>query len=128
MLRNVLCQRWPGFLIPACPAKKFLGNKNKMFVGTRCLFLDRFLRNVAQNPYLFNSDEFRTFLLPPSGDVEKSLSMLPKLSTDQILERLKTVGRLNEVHNCFVRLPQRARARVCAGPRGGGDEAPERVS
>ena len=59
--------------------------------------LDRFLKNVAKNPYLFNSEEFKTFLLPPSGDVEKSLSMLPKLSTDQILERIKTFGRLNEV-------------------------------
>ena len=82
MLRNVLCQRWPGFLIPACPEKKFLGNKNKSFVDLRCLQLDRFLKDVAKNPYLFSSEEFKTFLLPPSGDVEKSLSMLPKLSTD----------------------------------------------
>lgn len=43
------------------------------------------------SPYKFvlNSTEFQCFARP-TGDVEKSLNALPKMSTAEIVERLKT--------------------------------------
>ena len=51
-------------------------------------FLDRFMKDISQLPYLYECEEFRTFIRPP-GDLDKAMSALPKLSTDDILKKYR---------------------------------------
>lgn len=39
------------------------------------------MKELALLPYLYESDEFETFIRP-QGDVEKCLKNLPKMTTD----------------------------------------------
>jgi hypothetical protein len=59
-------------------------------------FLDRFIKDISALPYLYESEEFKTFLRPP-GDLEKAIAALPKLSTDDILKRFREKIPLHEV-------------------------------
>lgn len=72
VLREILFERFLGLYIPPIPQKKSVGNKEGMFVEERCYFLDKFIREICQLPYLYESIEFQTFLRTP-GDVEKAL-------------------------------------------------------
>ena len=51
-------------------------------------FLDRFMKDISQLPYLYESEEFRTFVRPP-GDLDKALSALPKITTDDLLKKYR---------------------------------------
>ena len=72
------------------------GNTDTSFVEERLFFLDRFLKEICQLPYLYESHEFATFLRP-TGEVEKALESLPPLSTDDLLMRFRNALPINEV-------------------------------
>ena len=82
--------------MPPLPPKKSIGNMDLKFIESRRCFLDRFLKDVARNPTFYHSEELKAFIRPSTNDVEKALGLFPKLTTDQILERLSTVARLND--------------------------------
>jgi len=85
--RDVLSTRWPGLYIPPMPPKK-VGSTEKKFVEERMYFLDRFMKEVAILPYLYESHEFQSFLRP-SETLAKALANLPAITTDEILNRFR---------------------------------------
>jgi hypothetical protein len=54
------------------------------------------MKEIGLLPYLYESEEFQAFIRP-QGDVEKCLKTLPKMTTDQLLERYRNVMPVNEV-------------------------------
>jgi len=88
-LREKLEQTWPGIPIPNLPPKKSIGNKDIKFLNERRFYLERFLKKMSPYKFVLNSSEFQCFARP-SSDVEKSLNALPKITTAEIVERLKT--------------------------------------
>lgn len=97
-LRRVLYSRFLGLYVPPIPEKKAMGNTEHLFIEERLFFLDRFLKEVCLLPYLYESEELQAFLRPPGGaDTEKALEMLPRLSTDDLLTRFRTVMPVNEM-------------------------------
>ena len=89
LLQEALSKRWPGIVIPLCPPKKAVGNKDLVFLQERRFYLERFLRKMARYDFIVNSQEFQIFARPQGLDVEKSLNKLPKLSSSQLYDRLK---------------------------------------
>lgn len=57
MLRELLQTRFYGLYIPPMPPKKKIGAKDKNYVEVRMHFLDRFLKDIACLPYLYESAE-----------------------------------------------------------------------
>jgi hypothetical protein len=100
-LRNALVNRWPGTFVPAIPSKKAVGNKDDKYIEHRRHFLQRFLRKISQMPYLLNSDEFKLFARP-SGDIEKMLNMLPKMTPSALVERYKVCLHIDEFPDDFL--------------------------
>lgn len=86
-LRNTLLSRIPGIYIPPIPPKKALGNKNDKFLEERKYFLQRFLQLTCRISYLIKSEEFKWFARP-SGEIDKGLDALPKITPELLLERL----------------------------------------
>lgn len=66
----------------------------------RQIFLDRFIKEVCQLPYLYESQEFQTFLRP-QGELEKALDQLPKLGSEGLLKRFREVMPINEMASEF---------------------------
>ncbi len=95
LLRNVLHSRFLGLYVPPLPEKKSIGNTEDAFVQERMYFLNKFLKDIAGLPYLYESQEFATFLRP-AGDIEHCFNQLPHLSTDQMLARFREVIPVNE--------------------------------
>jgi sorting nexin-1/2 len=95
LLRNVLHSRFLGLYVPPLPEKKAMGNTDDAFVQERMYFLDKFMKDIAGLPYLYESQEFATFLRP-AGDLEHCFNQLPHLSTDQMLARFREVIPVNE--------------------------------
>jgi len=75
-LREVICSRWPGIVIPRIPPKKAIGAKELRFITERRFYLERFLRKSANLQFLINCEEFLIFSRP-NGDIEKNLGKLP---------------------------------------------------
>ena len=46
-----------------------------------------FFKQLVRCPYLFESDELKLFLRPVT-DVDKNLTLLPKLSSQRLLDRV----------------------------------------
>jgi len=101
-LYEALQKRWPGILIPKLPSKKAIGNKEVKFIYERKFYLERFLRKCARFDFLINSDEFRIFARPASGDIEKMLDRLPRLPTGTMIERARSVTGVNERNYDFA--------------------------
>ena len=59
------------------------------FVEERRQGLDDFARNIANLKYLYNSDEFKLFIAPHIGDVEKALNNLPKQNDEDVLDKYR---------------------------------------
>jgi len=95
-LHEALSKRWPGLLIPKIPKKKAIGNKEVRFIYERKFYLERFLRKCARQDYLINSEEFRIFARPASGDIEKMLERLPRIPSGTMIERIREVTNVNE--------------------------------
>ena len=66
-------------------------------------FLDRFIKEICCLPYLYESQEFQTFLRP-NGELEKALDALPKMTTDELLARFRQVMPVNEVQHTINKL------------------------
>jgi len=72
-----------------------MGAKNAHFVEVRMFFLDRFLKDIALLPYLYESAEFQMFVRP-LGDLEKAIKALGNQNTDDILHRFRVIMPVNE--------------------------------
>ena len=95
-LHQSLSKRWPGMVIPKIPTKKAIGNKEVKFIYERKFYLERFLRKCAKFDFLINSEEFRIFARPASGDVEKMLERLPRVPYGTMIERTREVTNIQE--------------------------------
>lgn len=58
LLRQVIGANWPGVYIPSTPSKKLVGNKDVRFIIERRFYLERFILQLSQIPYLIESHEF----------------------------------------------------------------------
>ena len=65
-----------------------IGNKEIKFIKERRFYIERFLNKIAGFDFLVKSEEFQIFS-NPKGDINKQLSSLPKISTNDIVEKLK---------------------------------------
>lgn len=83
-------------VIPKIPTKKAIGNKEVKFIYERKFYLERFLRKCAKFDFLINSEEFRIFARPASGDVEKMLERLPRVPYGTMIERTREVTNIQE--------------------------------
>ena len=52
-LRKVLYSRFLGLYVPPIPEKKAMGKTEGLFVEERQFFLDRFVKEISQLPYLY---------------------------------------------------------------------------
>jgi hypothetical protein len=57
IFRKVLYSRFLGLYVPPIPPKKSVGKTEDLLVEERLFFLDRFMRQIAELPYLYESDE-----------------------------------------------------------------------
>lgn len=89
ILYETLRKRWPGIILPLCPPKKAMGNKDIIFLQERRFYLERFMRKICVYDFIINSEEFLLFSRPQGLDVEKSMSKMVKLSSNQLFERLR---------------------------------------
>lgn len=89
ILYETLRKRWPGIILPLCPPKKAVGNKDIIFLQERRFYLERFMRKICVYDFIINSEEFLLFSRPQGLDVEKSMSKMAKLSSNQLFERLR---------------------------------------
>jgi sorting nexin-1/2 len=87
-LRNTLRKRWTGFYVPGIPPKKPIGNKDEITVNERWYLLNKFLQEVSTIPHLWESEELAAFIRPKL-DVEKALSLMGKVTSEKVLERLE---------------------------------------
>mgnify|MGYP006276377785 CR=1 FL=1 len=86
-LRSALRKRWVGFYVPGIPPKKPLGNKEEGIVNERWYLFNRFMQEISLIPHLWESDEMANFI-HPKIDVEKSLNLMGKITSKEVLERL----------------------------------------
>lgn len=66
-----------------------MGNKEDLYIQERWYLLNRFIQELSIIEYLWKSDEVKAFIRP-TLEVEKSLVLMPKLSTDQTLQWIMT--------------------------------------
>jgi hypothetical protein len=64
--------------------------------------LERFLRKCARFEFIVNSEEFKIFARPGSGDVEKMLERLPRIPYGTMIERARSVTGVNERNYDFA--------------------------
>ena len=100
-LREHLMAHWPGVYIAPIPPKKTTGNKDDAFVEDRCVFLDRFIKQLAKSPALINSETFKTFSRQ-AGDIEKILNTKAKPNPEMIIEQYKTKLFVDEFPDDFL--------------------------
>ena len=60
-----------------------IGNKEIKFIKERRFYIERFLNKIAGFDFLVKSEEFQIFS-NPKGDINKQLSSLPKISSNNI--------------------------------------------
>lgn len=74
-------------------------NTDKELVEERMHLLNLFIKQLVRCPYLLESEEFHLFVRPHI-DLEKALTLLPRLSSEQLLERVSRyfsfMGEINE--------------------------------
>jgi len=81
-LYDTLHKRWPGIVLPQCPPKKAMGNKDIIFLQERRFYLERFMRKLSAYDFIVNSEEFLLFSRPQGLDVEKSMGKMVKMSSN----------------------------------------------
>ena len=94
-LRSIIVKNWPGFYIPAIPPKVKLGKTGAQVVQERCYLFNKFMKKISEINYLWDSLEVKMFIRPQMG-VSESLSLLPAPTSDEKLERMKLVMKVNE--------------------------------
>ena len=95
-LHEALTKRWPGCLIPPVPSKQKFGNKDLVFIQERRYYLERFLRKLSRYSFIINGPEFQIFARPVSNDIEKALSKLPKMTPQELYERMTKASGIDE--------------------------------
>jgi len=60
--REFLVNRWPGLYIPPMPSKKTVGKTDINLTEERTYFLDRFLKEIATLPYIYEGSEIQLFV------------------------------------------------------------------
>ena len=96
VLRHVMFSRFMGLYVPPLPEKKAIGSTEDFFVEERTYFLNKFMQDISGLPYLYESQEFQTFLRPSGADLEQCFNQLPILTTEMQLERFREVLPVNE--------------------------------
>eukprot|EP01138_Halocafeteria_seosinensis_P014438 gb/GECG01014739.1/.p1 GENE.gb/GECG01014739.1/~~gb/GECG01014739.1/.p1 ORF type:complete len:517 (+),score=91.25 gb/GECG01014739.1/:1-1551(+) len=66
-LRQILRYRFHGIAVPCLPPKKIVGNQNNTFIEERRQGLEKWLREIAGNPYLRKDSTFYMFLTTPDA-------------------------------------------------------------
>lgn len=94
LLRKRLEERWPGFYIPPIPKKKAYGKMDSKVVSERFMILNRFLTELADRTYFWESEEMRIFIKPDTN-VSSELKILHRLSIEELLERIKQEASIN---------------------------------
>ena len=89
VLRQTFVDRFPGLYIPPLPSKKAVGNQKVEFVEERCFLLNMFIRQLARCPYLAESEEFSIFVRPSRPELQRELSLLPRMSPESHLKRIQ---------------------------------------
>ena len=88
-LKQALNQNWPGIYIPNIPPKKAVGNKDVEFIIERMYFLERFIMQISDIPYLKNSDEMKIFIRPElfgiTNEIDKYLQKLVRPASKTLL-------------------------------------------
>ncbi|TNV81241.1 hypothetical protein FGO68_gene10278 [Halteria grandinella] len=97
LLRRTLFNRFLGLYVPSLPEKKAMGKTDNFFVVERMYQLNSFMKEIAQLPYIYESQEFALFLRPP-GDLEAVFSQLPSMNTFKLLDRLREVMPVPNAH------------------------------
>ena len=69
-------------MLPQCPPKKAMGNKDIIFLQERRFYLERFMRKLSAYDFIVNSEEFLLFSRPQGLDVEKSMGKMVKMSSN----------------------------------------------
>eukprot|EP00347_Sterkiella_histriomuscorum_P019166 403342692 len=99
LLRQVFVERCPGLYIPPIPPKKAMKNTKQELIEERAHLLNLFIKQVVRCPYLFRSEELYLFIRPHI-DIEKALTLLPKLNYQENLERISKcysfIGQITE--------------------------------
>ena len=72
VLRACFILKFPGLYVPPLPKKQASGSQTSSNNQMRMFFLNKFIKQIAQCPYLIESDEFQVFL-HPSQDLEKQM-------------------------------------------------------
>jgi hypothetical protein len=54
------------------------------------------MKDITLLPYLYESQEFQTFIRPPGNSLEGAVKSLPLMTTDDILLRYRTIIPVNE--------------------------------
>lgn len=75
--------------IPPIPPKKTVGNMKSTLVEERCFALNLFIRQVSRCLYLHESEEFEIFTRPSQVNIKRELSLLPRLSPENLLNRFQ---------------------------------------
>ena len=89
VLRESLCERFPGLYIPPIPPKKAVGNKSQVFIDERCFLLNMFLKQLSRCPYLVESLEFELFVQPKTANLQRELSLLPQSTPENQLAHIQ---------------------------------------
>ena len=79
VLREIFVDRWPGLYVPPLPPKQTLGKTKMEFIDERCFLLNMFIRQTARCPYLVESEEFYIFVRPTQVNLQRELTLLPRL-------------------------------------------------
>lgn len=88
--------RWPGVYIPPIPPKKVGINKNDDNLKERRIFLEKFIRVLAENDFLIHSEEFKIFSRH-NGNIEKVFKVLPILTSESLLKRFQSCLDLTDI-------------------------------
>lgn len=66
-----------------------MGTNKIEFIEERCFLLNMFIRQLARCPYLIESEEFYIFVRPTQVNLQRELSLLPRLSPENLLVRIQ---------------------------------------
>jgi hypothetical protein len=93
-LRNVLTNNWPGFFIPAMPPKVKIGKMEEIIIQERCYLFNRFMKDISDIPYLWESTEVKMFI-KPSMSVNQAMSMIVVPTVEELYERTLKVTQID---------------------------------
>lgn len=93
-LRNILTRNWPGFYIPAIPPKVKIGKMEDNVVQERCYLFNRFMKDISEIPYLWESNEVKVFI-KPNMSVSQALTLIANPTPEELYNKILKVTQLN---------------------------------